>query len=223
MIHESSLLMKPKIIYVYDALCGWCYGFSPVIKSVYERYQDRFDFEVISGGMILGTRTGPIGAVAPYIKTAYHTVEEVTGIIFGEGFLREVEKGDMILDSEKPAIALSVFKIYYPDKAILFAHDIQNCINFDGREPNDEEMYRYLAVNFGIDPDEFIHRMHEEEFKQSAFYDFALAKQLQVSGYPAAFIQSADNHFYMIAKGFTPLQDLEARIEKVWGEIQAGK
>ncbi len=215
------MLMKPKIIYVYDALCGWCYGFSPVIKSIYERYQDRFDFEVLSGGMMLGSRTGPISVVAPYIKTAYHTVEEITGIVFGEGFLREVEKGEMILDSEKPAIALSVFKSYFPQQAILFAHDIQNCINFDGKEPNDDEMYRYLAVNFSIDPDEFVHKMHEESFKQAAYYDFALAKQLQVSGYPAAFIQSADNHFYMIAKGFTQLQDLEARIEKVWDEMKS--
>jgi len=211
--------MKPKVIYVYDALCGWCYGFSPVIKSIYERYQDRFDFEVISGGMMLGNKTGPIEVIAPYIKSAYHTVEATTGISFGEGFLKQVDRGEMILDSEKPAIGLSVFKSYYPDKAVLFAHDIQDCINFEGKEPNDEDMYRYVAVNFGIDPDEFIYKMHEEHYKQAAYYDFALAKQLQVTGFPAAFIQSADNHFYMIAKGYTPLQDLEARIEKVWEEI----
>jgi putative protein-disulfide isomerase len=211
--------MKPKIIYVYDALCGWCYGFSPVIKSVYERYQDRFDFEVLSGGMILGSRTGPINVVASYIKTAYRTVEETTGVTFGEGFLRELEKGDMILDSEKPAIALSVFKTYHPDKAVLFAHEIQNCIYFDGKGPNEEESYRLIAVNFSLDPDEFIHKMHEEEYKQLAYYDFALTKQLQVSGYPAAFIQSADNHFYMIAKGFTRLEDLEVRIENVLREV----
>lgn len=211
--------MKPKIIYIYDALCGWCYGFSPVIKSVYERYQNRFDFEVLSGGMILGSRTGPVGAVAPYIKTAYRTVEETTGIVFGEAFLREVERGEMIMDSEKPAIGLAVFKNYHPDKSILFAHEIQNCLHFDGRGLNDEDVYRLIAVNHGIDPDEFIHKMHEEPFKQTAYYEFALVKQLQVSGYPAAFIQSADNHFYMMAKGFTRLEDLEARIEKVWEEI----
>jgi putative protein-disulfide isomerase len=62
--------------------------------------------------------------------------------------------------------------------------------------------------------------MHQEEFKQAAYYEFALVKQLQVSGYPAVFIQSADNQFYMIAKGFTRLEDLEARIEKVWLEIK---
>ena len=76
---------KFSIIYVYDALCGWCYGFSPVIKQVFEKYQAQFDFEVISGGMILGERQGPIGEVAAYIKGAYKTVEDTTGVKFGEG------------------------------------------------------------------------------------------------------------------------------------------
>ena len=27
---------KPKIIYVYDALCGWCFGFSPSMEKIKE-------------------------------------------------------------------------------------------------------------------------------------------------------------------------------------------
>jgi putative protein-disulfide isomerase len=44
--------MKPKIIYCYDAYCGWCYGFSPVIKELWLKHREQFDFETISGGMI---------------------------------------------------------------------------------------------------------------------------------------------------------------------------
>ncbi len=208
-----------KIIYIYDALCSWCYGFSPVIKAVFEQYQQRFEFEVISGGLILGNRTGPIGVVAPYVESAYKRIEEVTGVHFGEAFLRQLEKGDMIMDSERPAVALSVFKSYQPEKAISFVHDLQICIHYEGQDPNDEAMYRYLAVNFGIDPDEFVYRMHEETFKQLAYYDFALAKQLQTQSYPAVFVQSADNHFYLIAKGYTDLSTLELRIKNVLQEI----
>lgn len=45
--------MKPILVYCYDAYCGWCYGFSRVIKKIYEEYKDQLDFEVLSGGMIL--------------------------------------------------------------------------------------------------------------------------------------------------------------------------
>ena len=210
---------KPKIIYVYDALCGWCYGFSPVIKSVYEFYYDKFEFEVISGGMILGNQIGPIGIVAPYIKMAYKTVEEAAGVVFGEAFLKDLEQGETIFSSEMPAVGLSVFKSYLPEKAVLFAHGLQNGIYFDGKAPADESMYRYLAANFGLDTDEFQCKMKLEEFKQAAYYDFALAKQLQVNGFPTVFIQSKDNYFYLITRGFTDYQTLEARIENVLTEL----
>jgi putative protein-disulfide isomerase len=40
------------LYYVYDPLCGWCYGFSPVINQLKESMQDEFTIEVISGVMV---------------------------------------------------------------------------------------------------------------------------------------------------------------------------
>ncbi|HET8830003.1 MAG TPA: DsbA family protein, partial [Pelobium sp.] len=77
---------KLEIIYVYDALCGWCYGFSDVMTKLYHEYKNDFDFEVISGGMILGDREGPISGTAELIKTHLPRVEETTGVVFGQGF-----------------------------------------------------------------------------------------------------------------------------------------
>jgi len=214
-------MSKPfKIIYVYDPLCGWCYGFSQVIKECFEKHKDKFEFEVISGGMMIGDRVGSINEIAPFIKTAYHSVESTTGIKFGEPYLIHLEEGSMILDSEMPSIALSVFKIYFPDLAILYAHDLQNAIYFDGKNPNEYELYRYLADNFGIDPDEFEAKMKMDTSKEAAYYDFALARQLQVESFPAVLIQTSDTGFYLIAKGFTEFDTLELRINNVLKELE---
>jgi putative protein-disulfide isomerase len=210
---------KFSIIYVYDALCGWCYGFSPVIKQIFEKYQTQFDFEVISGGMILGDRQGPIGEVAAYIKGAYKTVEDTTGVKFGENFVDVVlEDGKLYFSSEKPAIALSVFKASYPKKAILFAHDLQKAIYYDGFDLSKDKSYIALAEKYHINPQEFIEKLNSEEFKQAAYYDFALARQLQVTGYPAVFIKTGESNFYMIAKGYTNLESIELRIQNVLKE-----
>ena len=69
---------KPRIIYFFDTLCGWCYGFSPVIKQIADKYGDEFDFEVISGGMMMGERVQPASVMADYILNAYKTVENRT-------------------------------------------------------------------------------------------------------------------------------------------------
>ena len=210
---------KLEIIYVYDALCGWCYGFSPVMKAIYTQYQDQFNFEVLSGGMILGDREGAIGEVAPYIKQAYKTVEDTTGVKFGNAFLAVLDEGTQYFSSEKPAIALSVFKSYLPAQAVSFAHSLQSAIYHDGLDLNQNSNYQTLIEQYQLPIAEFIKKMESEEFKQNAYYDFALARQLQVSGYPAAFIKTTENQFYMIAKGYADLETMQLRIANVLKEI----
>jgi hypothetical protein len=86
--------MTPTIYYCYDAYCGWCYGFSPVIRRLFEAYKHLLAFEVLSGGMILPETPQPIGVMADYIREAYPTVEKHTGIKFGEDWLWHILNPD---------------------------------------------------------------------------------------------------------------------------------
>lgn len=213
--------MKPKIIYVYDALCTWCYGFSPVMRAVYENYAGDFDFEVLSGGMIVREQVRPVSGLSGFPGNEYKAVEEITGTTFGPGFLHNLEKGELIFDSEIPAIALSVYKDLRPQNAVEFVQHIQNSVYFDGKSSDDIELYRYLAVNEGIDPDEFETRMNDPQYREAAHYDFALAKQLGAEAYPAAFIQQSETKFYLIAKGYADYETMKLRINNVKAEMQS--
>jgi putative protein-disulfide isomerase len=75
---------KPIIYYCYDAYCGWCYGFSEVMKKIEATFNDRFEFEVLSGGMIPAENPSPIKATASYISKEYKNVEAISGIQFGK-------------------------------------------------------------------------------------------------------------------------------------------
>ena len=115
--------MTPTLIYCYDAYCGWCYGFSQVMKKINSEYKNKLEIEVLSGGMILPENPVHIGATAGYISKAYKNVEELTGIKFGEDYLWHVnnpDKSDWYPNSEKPAIALCIFKEYFPDQQVSF-------------------------------------------------------------------------------------------------------
>ncbi|HNK27785.1 MAG TPA: DsbA family protein, partial [Ferruginibacter sp.] len=59
------------LIYCYDAYCGWCYGFSPVMKKIAAEYAGKLDIEVLSGGMMTGENAMPIEKIGPYIQNAY--------------------------------------------------------------------------------------------------------------------------------------------------------
>ena len=87
--------MKPTLFYCYDAYCGWCYGFSPVIKQIAANYNPQLNIEVLSGGMIVPENPVAIGVTAGFIQKAYPTVEEYTGVKFGADYLWHVENPDL--------------------------------------------------------------------------------------------------------------------------------
>ena len=210
--------MKPVLIYCYDAYCGWCYGFSPIIKQIAEEYKGLLDLDVLSGGMILPEKPTPIEQIAPYIQKSYQTVEKTTGIRFGADFLWHIfnyTDSDWFPNSEKPAIAMVVFKDFYPERAVEFAADLQYSLNYEGRDLTDDEAYRHLLEKYSIQSEIFYARLQSEEYKEKAYYEFSLVKQLQVTGYPCVFIQMGELKFNMVARGFTDYESLKQRIDNV--------
>lgn len=213
--------MKPTLIYCYDAYCGWCYGFSTVIKNIAAAYKDKLELEVLSGGMMIGEEIMPIEKIGPFIQTSYKRVEELTGIKFGKDFLWHIfnpQQSDWVMNSEKPAIALCIFKEYYPERQLEFATDLQYALNYEGRDLDDDEAYRHLLEKYSIQPEAFYPKLKSEEYKEAAYYEFALCKQLQVTGFPTVFIQTAELKFMMVARGYTDYESLEERIENVLKE-----
>ena len=212
--------MNSTVFYCYDAYCGWCYGFSPVIQKIAENYPS-ITIEVLSGGLVLPDKPVHISATAGFIQKAYPTVEEYTGIRFGEDYLWHINHPDLsdwYPNSEKPAIALCIFKEYYPERQVAFASDLQYALHYEGRDLTDDEAYRHLLEKYSIQPEVFYTKLKTEEYKEQAHYEFQLCKQLQVTGFPCVFLQNSDTRFTMLAKGYTDYETLKSRLDKALRE-----
>ncbi|MFY7900055.1 MAG: DsbA family protein [Chitinophagaceae bacterium] len=222
MIKEFEM-NNPIVIYCYDAYCGWCYGFSNVIKKLDEKYSQYMQFEVLSGGMILPEKPVHIGVTAGYIQQAYKTVEEYSGVKFGKDYLWHIENpelSDWFPNSEKPAIALSIVKELLPNKQVSFASDLQYALHFEGRDLTDDEAYKHLLEKYRLNFDEFYSKLKSVEYKEKAHYEFQLCKQLQVTGYPYVLLQTNETKFYLLTKGYTSFENIQLRLDNVLMEIQ---
>jgi putative protein-disulfide isomerase len=214
--------IQPTVYYCYDAYCGWCYGFSPVISKIAREYGEKLAFDVLSGGMILPEEPVHFAPMAKYIQTAHKRVEEMSGIKFGQDFLWHVfhpDETDWFPDSTKSAIALCIFKEYHPEQAVFMASDLQFALNYEGRDLTDDEAYRHLLEKYNIPADEFYTKLKSEEYREKAYYEFALVKQLQVSGFPCVLLQVTDSKFYLLTSGYTDYDTLKSRIDKVLDEL----
>lgn len=214
--------MNLTLFYCYDAYCGWCYGFSSVIKKIAADYQTEMHTEVLSGGMVLPEKPVHISTTAGYILNAYKTVEEYSKVKFGKDYLWHIENPDLsdwYPNSEKPAIAMCIFKEYYPERQVVFAADLQIALHYDGRDLTDDAAYDHLLEKYSIQPEAFFAKLNSETYKEKAYYEFALCKQLQVKGFPCVMLQTAESKFYLLARGYTSYENLNERISNVLKEI----
>lgn len=204
--------MKPRLVYVYDALCGWCFGFSPTVRKVTAELGDSVDLEVVSGGLRLGARVGRLDEVAPYVKTAYRDVERATGVRFGRAFVEgPLARGDLVLDSLPPARALGVVKQQRPAVALAFAAGIHDAIYVEGRAPRDGALYLELAARLGLDVARFEAAFAADASVGLAERDFARASALGVTSFPTLLLET-DAGTSPVARGVEPAEVVLERV-----------
>ena len=218
--------MRPTIYYCFDAWCGWCFGFSGVINKISEEYRSDIFFDALSGGMIPVENKQPIKATAAYIKNAYHQIEELAEVKFGEYYLWHInnpDESDWFPESLTPAKAMCILKESHPEKSVAFASALQKALFIEGRDLSDPEAYRHLLPAFNLDEEDFFGKLKQDAYTEKAKYEFALVKQLQVNGFPCVLMQVSDTKFYLLARGYTSYEDLKQRIENVLTEKKKKK
>jgi putative protein-disulfide isomerase len=82
---------RAALTYAFDAYCGWCYGFGPAVRAFAAANIDRIELRVISGGLFSGSRAAPISAY-PHIPDANARIAQLTGVSFGDGYLRTLRR-----------------------------------------------------------------------------------------------------------------------------------
>jgi len=202
-----------QLLYIFDPLCGWCYGFSPVVKKINQHYAGHFDISVLCGGLAIGDNALPVRKVAGYISGALGQVERMTGVRFGDGFVNGILRDEnYIYNSEPPCIALTVVKELAPEHIVSFAHDVQTAFFYDGKNLNDAETYIHLLEPYGIDSDVFLKKYFRDEYKNKTYIEFDYCRDIGVRGYPAL-VLNEDGEHRILVRGYQTYENISALLD----------
>lgn len=211
-------MAKNTLIYIFEPLDGWCFGFGPIVKQLQEKYALHFDFDVLSAGLITGNRIGPLANVAGFIKQVYKVVEQHSGVRFGPRFINEtLAEGKVTFSSLEPAKALTIFKQFQPDKAIEFSHEIQKLIFQDGIDPIQISAYLPLFERYGISKEKVLPLFSLRNQEQETVNEFGQVHRWKIQDFPSVILQSEGGKAFVIATGFTSLPEMEKRIQPYIG------
>ncbi|WP_304452352.1 DsbA family protein [Nocardiopsis sp. YSL2] len=198
-----------QLVYVFDAYCGWSYGFSGTLKEVTERHPG-LPVQVVSGGLFTGERRPSLGRL-DFIPSANAKVTELTGAEFGEGFDRLFAEGSFVLDSGLAARGVAALRQAAPERAAELAAALQRAFYVDGRDLGDSETYRVVAEEAGLDADAVVAAFESPEARAAAEADFRRAAELGVSSYPTL-IAVEDGRATLLARGHASADEVDARL-----------
>ncbi|GHA67094.1 DsbA family protein [Pontibacter akesuensis] len=215
-------MSKQKIFYVHDALCGWCYGMSPVIQQLYKEHGQDYGFEVISGGMIRGNNVRSISGMADYIRQAAPRLEQVTGAKLSEAYQSKIlGEGTYISNSVPPAVALAILKEQLPEQQVPLAAAIQKLHFEEAKDLNEVESYLPVVQALGANEADFKQKFTDDAYEAKARKEFELVESWGINGFPAV-VSEANGKLYLVARGYQPIGQLTAALERVQKEAFAG-
>lgn len=212
--------MSLPLLYFYDALCGWCYAFTPQVKALKTLFGDDLDINIISGGMVIGPNAGPLSPEkADYIAQAIPNVEEMSGVKFGDAFIQRLRQPELFYQSSlKPAIALSIVKEKKPESALDFASGLQQAQYYNGISLEEDTPYEHGFEGIGLPVNEMMDLMGSLGARAAATQDFRLSKELQIQGFPAL-VAYHKEQYYLLSHGFQRAEPIADNIR----HLLAGK
>ena len=199
-----------KLVYVFDAYCGWSYGFLPTLAEIMQRHPE-LDVEVVSGGLFTGPRRVPIREFG-YVQGANAKISELTGARFGAGYERLIADGSFVMDSEAAARGVFALLQTAPDRSLELAAAVQHAFYVEGLSLSDPATCRALAEAACLDADSVVGLFGGPAAAAAAKNDFDRAASLGVDGFPTLLAVDGDLAT-VVAVGHANVDQIERRLE----------
>ncbi len=208
---QNNQVKKIEIIYGYDPLCGWCYGFSNEIKSVMSDLKHIANFKLVNGGIFAGYRGLKMGYISEHIKKNMKNVSERSGRLFGANFLSLLDNDNYSYDSKKASIAVAIMRDTFEEGAFDFASDIQTAFFKYGKDIQLDSTYIELLEDYPVDINYFLNRLNSKTEAEKVEFEFLNTQLLGFEGYPACAIKM-DNKTEILSQGYLDASQITSKI-----------
>lgn len=125
------------LTYLFDPLCGWCYGAAAMIERLIDR--DDFDVEIIPTGLFADEGAFAMSdGFAAHAWEADQRIAQLTGQPFAEAYrVNVLGNRNSRVDSGPATLALSAVRLTVPAREFETLHAIQRARYADGRDNGD--------------------------------------------------------------------------------------
>lgn len=172
--------------YVFDPLCGWCYGAEPLIRAA----SKSLPVVLHGGGMMAGANRQKVSAqLRDFVMPHDRKIAEYTGQPFGqdyfEGLLRD---NSAVFDSEPPIIAVLAAQQLAGQGLEMLAR-LQQAHYVQGQRIAEQTVLQSVAVELGLALPAFIAASTQIDSESHMRTSRALLASVGGQGYPTLVLE----------------------------------
>jgi len=183
--------------YIYDPLCGWCYGAKPLVQAA----QAVLPVIAHGGGMMTGTNRQQVSPqLRNYVMPHDRRIAEYSGQPFGEAYFDGLLRDHgAVFDSAPPTAAVLAAEQLGGHGLELLGR-LQTAHYVEGRRIADEVVLLELAQSIGLPAQAFLAAFRAADVQRHIKASRALLAQVGGQGFPTLALER-DGQFTLIDIG----------------------
>lgn len=186
-----------KLYYVFDAYCGWAYGFNHIFTQFMKKHPD-VDLTIMSGGLFVGENKKRL-IDYQRAQTINKRIENYYHMSFGEEYNRLFSDEHFTMDSLGPAQVFSILRQYVKSNQLAqLALDMQTLFFEKGLNLSYPETYKALFNTYQIPEhvmEEVSDRLHHTD---ELHEDFINAYKMGITSFPTLLLEKDGRLFNLI-------------------------
>ncbi|MEQ4987162.1 DsbA family protein [Proteus sp. fly-1089] len=181
--------------YVYDPLCGWCYGIAPLIEVVSNIFPDAIKLH--GGGLFTPTRAVTGGqSWKEHVTPIDERISQLSGQVFSHAYRDTLGNTEMVLNSLLPISAILVAQIM-GKRDVYLLKALQEAYYLDGLNISDKNTLLFIVKKLDFDVEQFaslLSEINKAQTQQHLSQTQQLMSQVNGRGFPTLFIEDAQGY-----------------------------
>ena len=214
-------MAHPLLHYIFDPLCGWCYGAAPLVEAA--RAVPGLTVAFHGGGMMTGSNRRQITpAWRGYVLPHDRRIEQLSGQPFGDAYLNGLLNDTTAMMDSAPPITAILAAEALAGKGLDMLHRLQRAHYVEGLRIADLPVLVVLAQQLGLDGTAFEAAYAQQAgagTQQHIAASRALLAQVGGQGFPTFVLDDGTGKLSLIDIGQFLGQPakLQARLDSVCG------
>ena len=174
-----------KLIYVYDPMCSWCWGYRETWLKLQAALGGKLAIEYKVGGLAPDSDEPMPKDMQQFLQQTWKRIEQQLGTPFNHEFWQTAQPRR----STYPACrAVLVARQHNKEHEMLYA--IQTAYYLNAQNPSDISTLASLAEQIGLEKNVFIKEIESEKINSLLMAEINQARSLPIQGFPSLVLEN---------------------------------